>query len=117
MHRPLNSRRYRRKHAPRPRSGTNDFPKLVMTLAAITFLGVYAMLTPENASTAVDQPTWATFGSDASDTADREGDAFYANCAAARAAGAAPMHSGEPGYRAKLDRDSDGVACEPYYRR
>ncbi|WP_460746297.1 excalibur calcium-binding domain-containing protein [Nocardia goodfellowii] len=38
--------------------------------------------------------------------------AYYANCAAARAAGAAPLHRGEPGYSSKLDRDNDGVACE-----
>ncbi|MEV4311149.1 excalibur calcium-binding domain-containing protein [Actinocrispum sp. NPDC049592] len=37
---------------------------------------------------------------------------YYANCDAARAAGAAPLHVGEPGYRAALDRDKDGVACE-----
>lgn len=37
---------------------------------------------------------------------------YYANCDAARAAGAAPLHVGEPGYRAGLDRDKDGVACE-----
>jgi hypothetical protein len=37
---------------------------------------------------------------------------YYANCAAAKAAGAAPLHVGEPGYRAGLDRDNDGVACE-----
>lgn len=37
---------------------------------------------------------------------------YYPNCAAARAAGAAPMHRGEPGYRPGLDGDHDGVACE-----
>jgi hypothetical protein len=37
---------------------------------------------------------------------------YYPNCAAARAAGAAPLHRGEPGYSRKLDRDGDGVACE-----
>lgn len=36
----------------------------------------------------------------------------YASCAQARAAGAAPMRVGEPGYRLGLDRDRDGVACE-----
>jgi len=36
----------------------------------------------------------------------------YANCAAARAAGAAPLHRGDPGYSSRLDRDGDGVACE-----
>ena len=37
---------------------------------------------------------------------------YYANCAAVRAAGAAPIHSGQPGYSGKLDRDGDGVGCE-----
>jgi hypothetical protein len=37
---------------------------------------------------------------------------YYKNCDAARAAGAAPLHRGEPGYRPALDRDKDGVACE-----
>ncbi|WP_251043828.1 DUF1524 domain-containing protein [Arthrobacter sp. ISL-48] len=37
---------------------------------------------------------------------------YYANCTAAKAAGAAPLRIGQPGYRAGLDRDSDGIACE-----
>lgn len=37
---------------------------------------------------------------------------FYANCSAARAAGAAPVMRGAPGYSRKLDRDNDGVGCE-----
>lgn len=40
------------------------------------------------------------------------GESYFANCAAARAAGVAPIRRGEPGYRAALDRDNDGVACE-----
>ncbi|MBE7161897.1 MAG: DUF1524 domain-containing protein, partial [Williamsia herbipolensis] len=40
------------------------------------------------------------------------GSAYYKNCSAARAAGAAPLRVGEPGYRPGLDRDGDGVACE-----
>ena len=36
----------------------------------------------------------------------------YANCAAVRAAGAAPLLTGQPGYSTKLDRDKDGIACE-----
>jgi len=36
----------------------------------------------------------------------------YANCTAVRAAGAAPIHVGQPGYSSKLDRDGDGVGCE-----
>ena len=38
--------------------------------------------------------------------------AYYANCAAARAAGAAPVRRGDPGYARHLDRDNDGVGCE-----
>lgn len=37
---------------------------------------------------------------------------YYANCSEARAAGAAPLHQGEPGYSRRLDRDGDGIACE-----
>lgn len=37
---------------------------------------------------------------------------YYPNCASARASGAAPIFTGQPGYRAGLDRDLDGVACE-----
>jgi hypothetical protein len=37
---------------------------------------------------------------------------YYANCAAVRAAGKAPLHRNDPGYRVGLDRDSDGLACE-----
>jgi len=37
---------------------------------------------------------------------------YYKNCAAARAAGAAPIRRGEPGYASHLDRDGDGIACE-----
>ncbi|EYB68877.1 hypothetical protein DEIPH_ctg014orf0004 [Deinococcus phoenicis] len=37
---------------------------------------------------------------------------FYANCAAVRAAGKAPLLRGQPGYRPAMDRDGDGRACE-----
>ncbi|WP_346763008.1 DUF1524 domain-containing protein [Arthrobacter sp. Soil736] len=38
--------------------------------------------------------------------------AYYKNCDAVRSAGAAPLDAGSAGYRAALDRDSDGIACE-----
>eukprot|EP01114_Cavostelium_apophysatum_P007476 TRINITY_DN19581_c0_g1_i1.p4 TRINITY_DN19581_c0_g1~~TRINITY_DN19581_c0_g1_i1.p4 ORF type:complete len:121 (+),score=5.90 TRINITY_DN19581_c0_g1_i1:3-365(+) len=41
----------------------------------------------------------------------------FANCAEARAAGAAPVRIGEPGYGVHLDRDRDGIGCEPYHGR
>lgn len=37
---------------------------------------------------------------------------YYPNCTAVKAAGAAPLYQGQPGYNHKLDRDGDGVACE-----
>jgi hypothetical protein len=37
---------------------------------------------------------------------------FFADCAAVRAAGQAPLRSDEPGYRPALDRDGDGYACD-----
>ena len=40
------------------------------------------------------------------------GAVYYANCAAARAAGAAPVRRGDPGYARHLDRDGDGIGCE-----
>jgi uncharacterized protein DUF1524/excalibur calcium-binding domain-containing protein len=36
----------------------------------------------------------------------------YVSCDAARAAGAAPVHRGDPGYSNRLDRDGDGTGCE-----
>lgn len=41
-----------------------------------------------------------------------EVDAYYGSCKDAKAAGAAPLHTGDPGYRLGLDRDKDGTACE-----
>lgn len=37
---------------------------------------------------------------------------YYKNCDAVRKAGKAPLKRGAPGYRAGLDRDNDGWACE-----
>ncbi|MEJ4100878.1 excalibur calcium-binding domain-containing protein [Corynebacterium mastitidis] len=37
---------------------------------------------------------------------------YYANCSQAKAAGAAPLYAGSPGYSTDLDGDGDGVACE-----
>jgi hypothetical protein len=41
-----------------------------------------------------------------------DGSVYYTNCDAARAAGAAPVLRGDPGYGPHLDRDGDGSACE-----
>ena len=40
------------------------------------------------------------------------GSGAFRNCSEARAAGAAPVRRGEPGYGPHLDRDNDGIGCE-----
>jgi len=55
-----------------------------------------------------------TFAPDERTDSERiEQSVYYPRCAMARAAGVAPIHRGSPGYREGLDRDGDGVACEP----
>ncbi len=39
-------------------------------------------------------------------------DVYYKNCDAVRAAGAAPIYQGQPGYASHLDRDKDGIGCD-----
>lgn len=41
----------------------------------------------------------------------------FRNCDEARSAGAAPVRRGDPGYGQHLDRDNDGIGCEPYRGR
>ncbi|MGA1806517.1 excalibur calcium-binding domain-containing protein [Sphingobium sp. WW5] len=41
----------------------------------------------------------------------------YRNCREARAAGAAPIYRGQPGFGDHMDGDGDGIACEPYHPR
>ncbi|MBI4319966.1 MAG: thermonuclease family protein [Chloroflexi bacterium] len=48
----------------------------------------------------------------APEAAPKESEVYYANCEAAKRAGATPLYRGQPGYRAALDGDGDGVACE-----
>lgn len=48
----------------------------------------------------------------ASPAASAPASVYYASCAAVRAAGKSPLLRGQPGYRAGLDRDGDGRACE-----
>jgi len=46
--------------------------------------------------------------------AQSERSVYYSGCREARAAGAAPIYRGQPGYRSEMDGDNDGIACEPY---
>ena len=51
-------------------------------------------------------------GSGGSGNGGKQGSVWYENCDAARAAGAAPVHRGDPGYDQHLDRDNDGTGCD-----
>ncbi|WP_314172839.1 excalibur calcium-binding domain-containing protein [Streptomyces winkii] len=53
-----------------------------------------------------------TSGSGSGSGSGGSGSVHYGNCSEARAAGAAPVHRGEPGYGRHLDRDGDGVGCD-----
>lgn len=57
-----------------------------------------------SASRSTSKPSYGALGS--------YGGGAFRNCAAARAAGAAPVRRGDPGYGAHLDRDNDGIGCE-----
>jgi endonuclease YncB( thermonuclease family) len=68
---------------------------------------------PATTVPATSKPTTATTANTvAKTTAPPAAGVYYANCTEARAAGVAPLHTGDPGYRSGLDRDHDGVACE-----
>ena len=67
---------------------------------------------PTHAPTSVDQHIHDP-AAPATGTSTSSGSVYYANCAAVRAAGKAPLHRGDPGYETpRLDRDGDGTACE-----
>jgi hypothetical protein len=74
--------------------------------AATTFVAVYLLTPARDASPEAGAPT-----SIASSIATAT---YYPGCNAARAAGAAPIYRGQPGYREEMDGDSDGIACEPH---
>lgn len=59
--------------------------------------------------------TWTLASTSPQDVEARQASAYYPDCSAARAAGAAPIYAGQPGYREGMDGDLDGVACEPYH--
>jgi hypothetical protein len=44
-------------------------------------------------------------------------DVYYSGCNEVRALGKAPLYASEPGYRAEMDGDGDGIACEPHRNR
>ncbi len=83
--------------APRPR-------------VTITEPGPTVAVTETETAEVYDAGSGGSWGSGGSD--DEGSDVYYENCSAARAAGAAPVHRGAPGYGSHLDRDNDGTGCD-----
>jgi hypothetical protein len=103
---------FQRRRNPRPgrfngrRSSADTLGLSLVAIAALTFLGaLFADGGPLGGlglyPHVLDGQPWKALN-------------YYPRCADAEAAGVAPIHRGEPGYRPKLDADDDGVACEPY---
>lgn len=78
----------------------NSTLKAIAPLAALTFLAVYNFPIKSAEDKAALRFT--------------EQSDYYRYCSDVRAAGKAPLRRGQPGYAPHLDRDGDGVACEPY---
>lgn len=89
---------------------------IIPVAALATFLGVYVPV-PVSEGTANQKGSKEPNLSVRERSSEGPGaSVYYPRCAEARAAGVAPIYRSEAGYRAGLDRDSDGVACEPYRR-
>lgn len=99
----LQRRRYRRQQLLR-QSG------LVALVALGSFAGVWAFVSYRPALPSLPSLPSLAFGSSSSTTQVSYGP--FRNCAAVRAAGAAPLRRGQPGYAYHLNADGDGIACE-----
>jgi hypothetical protein len=88
------------------------------TLGAVglgALLGVSAFVAADRLTTPTTDAQRALIESVVEDPQPGRASLAFATCAEARAADAAPVHIGQPGYGAHLDRDRDGVGCEPYH--
>ena len=103
------SRNRLRGHSPgrRPRPSHSNF---AVQLIVYTFVAAFIGW---NAAPGV-QAFYASTTSTPEENAARERTVYYRGCNDARAAGAAPIYAGQPGYRREMDGDNDGIACEPY---
>lgn len=68
------------------------------------------LVTPVEVPECTDEPAGSELRPFAPGTG--EGSGGFDNCDEARAAGAAPLLRGQPGYTDDLDGDDDGIACE-----
>jgi len=88
-----------------PKGGADDTPRTFVSQAPADYVSSASYAEPE---TFVPQPQ--RFVSEQPHGA--LGSQPFRNCSEARAAGAAPVRVGDPGYAPRLDRDRDGIGCE-----
>ena len=94
------------------RAHPDDKLEVVRVLGGAVAVGLFGALL----SIGLERPTvsnWRHLTEDSSTMEARERSVFYSGCNDVRAAGAAPLYAGEPGYRSNMDGDGDGIACEP----
>lgn len=84
-------------------------------VGAAALIGTVAgiVTTSGGRQSASDAVKWVGAATDLRSRPPQPGD-NWGSCNDARAAGTAPIHRGEPGYRDGMDADGDGIACEPY---
>lgn len=100
-------------HAQQERARRERNRKIVNVLSGAFSVGILGAII----SVGLERPLVSTYRTVSEDTPTieaRERSVYYSGCNEARAAGAAPIYAGEPGYRSDMDGDSDGIACEPY---
>ena len=79
----------------------DSFLKTAAPLVVLTAFGVYNLPQKSNERPAEAAASYPSV--------------HYRYCSDVRAAGKAPLYAGQPGYASHLDRDGDGVACEPHF--
>jgi hypothetical protein len=105
---------YRRKEAVHHATRAAGIVGGAALVGAVIGVGSLA-ITPDRASAAAQAiKPWAVSMGLQRARAPQPGD-YWSGCRSAKAAGTAPIYVGEPGYRAEMDGDGDGIACEPYY--
>lgn len=90
-------------------SSSNGLFFMAGLLAAAVFVAGIVWTQPDLVRTLLDEPE-----ANKPKSTLMQPNVYFARCRDARAAGAAPINVGEPGYRIELDADRDGVACEPW---
>ena len=91
------------------------YPAIVASGCALVFVATW-IATPNVqqwwAETSRPEPSALAEAVQGPEAAERS--VYFRGCNDARAAGAAPIHRGSPGYREEMDGDGDGIACENY---